>query len=82
MLKDTKVKYGGKRNMKKIKLKKNMANFLLTVLAFMATAGVNNYSISDYIKQKPDDFVFKIHTISKIIKSMYRCIFRIVYESV
>ena len=42
--------------MKKIKLKKNMVNFLLTVLAFMATAGVNNYSISGlYQPKKPDD---------------------------
>ena len=44
---------------KKIKLKKNMVNFLLTVLAFMATAGVNNYSISGlYQPKKPDDFCF------------------------
>lgn len=60
MLKDTiKLNMGGKRNMKKIKLKKNMVNFLLTVLAFMATAGVNNYSISGlYQPKKPDDFCF------------------------
>ena len=45
--------------MKKIKLKKNMVNFLLSVLAFMATAGVNNYSISGlYQPKKPDDFCF------------------------
>ena len=36
-----------------------MKKIKLTVLAFMATAGVNNYSISGlYQPKKPDDFCF------------------------
>lgn len=52
MLKDTIKLNMEEKEYEKIKLKKNMVNFLLTVLAFMATAGVNNYSISGLYQPK------------------------------
>ena len=73
--------------MKKIKLKKKYGKFSINSIGFLwLLQELNNYSISGlYQTQKKTRWFFvflKYIQYQKIIKSMYRCIFRIVYESI